>query len=491
MLNIPKFQGVIAKKKNAVWCKQNSVICTSLNSFEPVVIDAMNLAHLVFSSTHLCLHERTSDAHLRAEIDAEVSNYILNQTSITSIYKTLDISAVLETFQHIFKKLRATGRQVVLCLDSNNTDGTSTPLLKPDIKELGNRQRLRTQYIGSRFRYQRKYPNKKSTRFFQGPDVNCPVLPRPISRIMVYAALQHNCEIYMTPGEADAFVALHANYINGIAISDDGDVFNFAKKTFLASECIHQFGPDWLSSGLKRYYNRYSRCDHCNGCYIQRDAMLIALREESNDESTIESINKLLKIDTSTLESNDLLKTAKRIHDITEYDKHISSTRFIGVSRNSNNSVSCGIRWDPPNQDGSDRDNESVMVITRILRWPFLEQIIDKSNINKVNEIVRYRLGDTERTVNKVDFNDIPMSIRKSVTNKDFRSFFNYIFPKSNQDSLSVYDVATKLACLWYHKHSLAKVALQHEFVHELLCAFPDRFVNNSQEIKYESFIPK
>jgi len=489
MLNIPKLQGVIGRKKNPVWCKKYSVHCTPLDGSDPVVIDGKNLAHLAFSAVHLCLHEKTQNPHLRAATDAEVSSYIVNKTSISSIYRTLDLSAVLETFQHIFKKLRVGGRKVILCLDSHDTECMGTPLSTLDTKELRNRQVLRTQYVGSCFRHQRKYPNKKGTRFLQGPDVNCPILPRPITRILIYAALQENCEIYMIPGEADAIVALYANYLNGVAVSDDGDVFNFANKTCLASECIQQLSPYWLSTGLKRYYNRYPRCNHCCGCYIQRNTMLNALRKDSKDSVTVDTIDKLLDLNTSSLESAKLLDSATRIQCISDYDKHVSATRFLSLISGRNNSISCGIRWDPPNSNGSDHKDESVMVITRILRWPSLERNIDLANIKGLKEIIRYRLGDTERLVTEIKFDDIPMAIRKSVHNKDFNSFFTHIFPGVESSDVNVYDVATKLSRLWFHKQSLAQVALQHEFVHELLCAFPDRFVNNIQEIGYESFI--
>ena len=493
MFNVPKLQGVIARKKNPVWCKKYSVRCSPLGDTDPIVIDGKNLAHLAFSAIHLCLHERNQTTHLRASVDAEVSNYIVNQTSISTIYRTLDLHAVEETFQHIFRRLKIGGRRVIICLDSCDTECMGTQLSTPNPKELQDRQKLRAQYVGSGFKQRRRFPNRKATRFLHGPDVNCPVLPRPITRILIYTALKEKCEVYMIPGEADAVVALYANHLNGVAISDDGDVFNFANKTFLASECVQQLGPEWLLLGLKRYYNRYPRCTHCCGCYIHRNAMLKAIQKDSKDDVTVETINRLLDLDTTSLESEKLLESTTRIQCIVDYDKHISSTRFHSLSSGRNNSISCGIRWDPPNSDGSNHNDESIMVITRILRWPFLERNIEPSNTKGLKEIIRYRLGDTERTVTEIKFDDIPMAIRKSVHNNDFESFFTYVFPGVDSSGFNVYDVATKLSRLWFHKQSLAQVALQHEFVHELLCAFPDRFMIDIHKLEtgYESFIPK
>ena len=299
----------------------------------------------------------------------------------------------------------------------------------------------------------------------------------------------------MTSGEADAMVALHANRIHGVAISDDGDIFNFADKTFLASECIQHFAPKWLSSGLKRYYNRYPRCNHRCGCFIERIAMLNAIRKEVTDETTLGIIDRLLNLDTLSIDSAKLIDSATPIHSLADYDRHISTTRFHSLKLDNENSttrvVSCGIRWDPPSPDSSDRNNESVMVATRILRWPFLEGVVKRSGAQCLSEIIRYRLGDTERSVSKINFDDIPTTIRESVHNQDFTSFYKHIFPESEPSKVDVYKAASKLSRLWYYKPSLAQVALQHEFVHELLCAFPERFIEDSDGVRlgYESFI--
>ena len=131
------------------------------------------------------------------------------------------------------------------------------------------------------------------------------------------------------------------------------------------------------------------------------------------------------------------------------------------------------------------------MVATRILRWPFLEGVVKRSGAQCLSEIIRYRLGDTERSVSKINFDDIPTTIRESVHNQDFTSFYKHIFPESEPSKVDVYKAASKLSRLWYYKPSLAQVALQHEFVHELLCAFPERFIEDSDGVRlgYESFI--
>ena len=222
--------------------------------------------------------------------------------------------------------------------------------------------------------------------------------------------------------------------------------------------------------------------------------MLMALREDSKDVVTTSNIDKLLNIDTSALESTSLLDSATHIQCIMDYDKYISRNRFHSINSSSSNSISCGIRWDPPNPDSSNSAFESVMVITRILRWPLLELHLDQTSNRTLKEIIRYRLGDLERTVTRVKFSDIPLNIRRSVREKDFSSFFSYIFPGLDSSDLDVYDVATKLSRIWFYKPSLAQVALQHEFVHELLCAFPNRFINDTRgkciENGYESFVP-
>ena len=515
-----KIKGVLRRLNDSEWkSRYNLPQATVLDDTTPIMIDAKNvICHGIFTATSSNYSQWLRDEEHISNLnweqqhefdelanqfdrqrDREYTRWLETGTLGHWHASNIDLNAFASALRFFLTKLRAGGKRPVWVIN----DGAS-PVSK--VKELEEREVKRSARVSSSFRKN----GEETPEFMRKKEEWSRVLgvglaPIAIDRVVMTIALETGCIPVACPGEADEVVAELSNCLKGVAMSEDGDVFNLSDRRIVKDDAMRCLLPTWAGGAKEEealaFYKRKDVMSALKKEYQRRCRRKIKPVELSQVEWE-HKLDELQKFGIA-LSSNEhhppskphtreeILKNCLVVTSLREFDIYQGTKGYL-------RKLNCrlqgcdgmlllptGTRCDPPLSDGSDGCVPSVTRATAELRHAKL--FIELKKLRKQ----KYEVKELDRSVRNSDLcewkavteEDIGDALLNTVEHDDPEACLCVLGVSKELQSKDVYQVADTLAHVHNQgsKNQLAHATLQHEWVSVLLDAFPEYFSSSDR----------